>query len=223
MFRVTARTVLELGSELISSDIIAFYELVKNGFDAGSKEGVSIDFEIVLRRNAYLPLRRRVVQLVSAAEVNASALKALRATLLAAADPTASATIRSLYVSLLQSAETPAALLKQFDEAYRACNRIIVSDVGHGMSRDDLAKKFLVIGTAVRKVVVDAAILRGDAVTPFLGEKGIGRLSAMRLGQRLRVETAREADCEVNLLELDWRRFEELDAMLEGHHGPALR
>ena len=29
--------VLELGSELISSDIIAFYELIKNGIDAGSK------------------------------------------------------------------------------------------------------------------------------------------------------------------------------------------
>ena len=33
MFKITARTVLELGSELISSDIIAFYELIKNGFE----------------------------------------------------------------------------------------------------------------------------------------------------------------------------------------------
>lgn len=48
MFKVTARTVLELGSELISSDVIAFYELVKNGFDAGTKSGVEIRFDIVL-------------------------------------------------------------------------------------------------------------------------------------------------------------------------------
>jgi hypothetical protein len=34
VFRVNARTVLELGSELISSDIIAFYELIKNVADA---------------------------------------------------------------------------------------------------------------------------------------------------------------------------------------------
>ena len=38
LFKVTARTVLELGSELISSDVIAFYELIKNGFDASLLE-----------------------------------------------------------------------------------------------------------------------------------------------------------------------------------------
>lgn len=30
MFRVSARTVLQLGAELISSDGITFYELIKN-------------------------------------------------------------------------------------------------------------------------------------------------------------------------------------------------
>ena len=36
-FRVAARTLLHLGAELISSDAVAFYELIKNGFDAGSR------------------------------------------------------------------------------------------------------------------------------------------------------------------------------------------
>ena len=62
MFRITARTVLELGSELISSDIIAFYELIKNGFDAGTKSGVDIHFNIVLRRNYYLSARERALK-----------------------------------------------------------------------------------------------------------------------------------------------------------------
>ena len=55
MFTVTARTVLELGAELISSDVIAFYELIKNGFDAGSKNGVAIRFETLLKRRRRLP------------------------------------------------------------------------------------------------------------------------------------------------------------------------
>src|SRR3989338_1692695 len=59
MFKITARTVLELGSELISSDIIAFYELIKNGFDDGTTNGVEVRFNILLRRNAYLSLRSR--------------------------------------------------------------------------------------------------------------------------------------------------------------------
>jgi hypothetical protein len=57
MFKVSARTVLELGSELISSDIIALYELIKNGFDARTTSGVEIHFNVVLRRNAYLSLK----------------------------------------------------------------------------------------------------------------------------------------------------------------------
>lgn len=62
MFHITARTVLELGSELISPDIIAFYELIKNGFDAGSKTGVDIRFDIVVSRHAGLKLHDRIAK-----------------------------------------------------------------------------------------------------------------------------------------------------------------
>lgn len=62
MFRITARTVLELGSELISSDIIAFYELIKNAFDARTKSGVNVQFDIVLSRHVYLTLQERIAQ-----------------------------------------------------------------------------------------------------------------------------------------------------------------
>ena len=48
-FRVAARMILELGAELISSDAVALYELVKNSVDAGSK-WVSISIQVVLRR-----------------------------------------------------------------------------------------------------------------------------------------------------------------------------
>src|SRR4051794_25727793 len=41
-FEISARTVLQLGGELISSDGVAFYELIKNAVDAGSEE-VQVD------------------------------------------------------------------------------------------------------------------------------------------------------------------------------------
>ena len=63
MFKVSARTVLELGSELISSNAIAFYELIKNGVDAGTKDGVTIKFKVVLARRDYLELRHTVNRL----------------------------------------------------------------------------------------------------------------------------------------------------------------
>lgn len=45
-FKVSARTILLLGAELISSDAIAFYELIKNAFDAGSPR---VDIDVVAR------------------------------------------------------------------------------------------------------------------------------------------------------------------------------
>ena len=45
-FRISERTVLELGAELISSDQVAVYELVKNAIDAKSDGGVEIVFSI---------------------------------------------------------------------------------------------------------------------------------------------------------------------------------
>ena len=46
-FKITARVISHLGAELISSDEIAIYELVKNGFDAGSQVvEVSISYKV---------------------------------------------------------------------------------------------------------------------------------------------------------------------------------
>ncbi len=83
------------------------------------------------------------------------------------------------------------------------------------MSEQDLIDNYLVIGTASRKRAIDAALSSSSGKPPFLGEKGIGRLSAMRLGEKLRVETAMWTDKTLNVLEIDWSAFNDLDAMLD--------
>jgi hypothetical protein len=52
-FKFAARTLLELGKELISSDEVALYELIKNGVDAGSPR-IGINAEVVIPHSAYL-------------------------------------------------------------------------------------------------------------------------------------------------------------------------
>jgi signal transduction histidine kinase len=207
-FQISARTVLELGSELISSDIIAFYELVKNAFDAGSKTGVDIRFDIPLRRNAYLRLR------ASASSPDTS-LSVIRSDLESALDPTASASALDRIKAQIAALSDKDGFLELLDEAYRSCNTITIEDNGSGMSLDDLRQNYLVIGTPSRKKAIDDAIASCAPHTPYLGEKGIGRLSAMRLGERLLVETARRENPTLNLLEIDWRRFGEIGAMVE--------
>ena len=206
MFKITARTILELGSELISSDIIAFYELIKNGFDAGTRDGVNIQFNIVIRRNAYLELRGKALSSPKSTSGVVS---------LAEAALNIDAPIELLEKSraLLQQAATGQQLVAALDQIYEM-SRIVVSDAGSGMSVDDLNDNFLVIGTASRKREVDKALRTGETKSPFLGEKGIGRLSAMRLGDTLRVETARATDRYLNCLDIDWSDFAQIDAML---------
>lgn len=206
MFKITARTVLELGSELISSDIIAFYELIKNGFDAGTKDGVEIHFNVVIRRNAYLDLRRKALTASSStSEIATLAQEALNAD--------ASVELLDKSKALLQELTTSQQLADALDQIYEM-SHIVISDTGSGMSVDDLNNNFLVIGTASRKREVDKALQAGESKSPFLGEKGIGRLSAMRLGDMLRVETAQAGDTHLHTLEIDWSDFAQIDAML---------
>lgn len=211
MFKICARTVLELGAELISSDVIAFYELIKNAFDAGSPTGAEIRFEITLRRNDYLRFRRH-------ANEGAIPLDRLRSDIENALDPSAPQQALSAFRLAIKDAENHNALVEALDHAYATENQIVISDEGTGMSQQKLIDNYLVIGTASRKRAIDDALVNSsdyNGLTPYLGEKGIGRLSAMRLGDRLTVETAEKGDKRLNLLSIDWTAFSNLDAMLD--------
>lgn len=207
LFKVSARTILELGSELISSDIIAFYELIKNGFDAGTKSGVTVHFDIVLSRKHYLHHSRLLAK--------GGSLSTLKAGIVEGLSGNASEAAKAVFRDSIEAATSIADLKSRLDRAHADFNTIRVSDSGSGMSLQDLQRNFLVIGTSSRKKAVEAALAKGEERSPFLGEKGLGRLSAMRLGERLRVETARASDKTLNVLEIDWRAFADLDAMLD--------
>jgi signal transduction histidine kinase len=218
VFKVNARTVLELGSELISSDIIAFYELIKNAFDAGSKSGAEIHFNIVFRRNDYLRLKARAIQANDAGGSKTERLNRLndiKSSAIRVLDPAAGSDRVTACSTTINAAESLEDLVARLDACYSTANTIEISDVGSGMSLAEITKNFLTLGTPARKREVDRAMAAGEKKSPFLGEKGIGRLSVMRLGDRLRLETARAEDTYLNLLDVDWRQFEGIDTMLE--------
>ena len=212
MFRVSARTVLQLGAELISSDAIAFYELIKNAFDAGSKR-------VIVRVVERVPF-------VEVADLKADlqAVKDLPATNKAAQGAVQAAQTKieevavsnapdiSEYLEQVVAAKSSPALLALLDEAAS----IEFADTGEGMSLRELSDVYLTIGTSSRvKTRVSRAATHGNG-RPVLGEKGIGRLSAMRLGMGLRVKTTKKGERNWHLLDVDWRAFaEDLDAMIE--------
>lgn len=191
MFRITARTVLELGSELISSDIIAFYELIKNGFDARTKAGVDVRFDIVLSQRTYLRLQKTIA--------SREDLEILKAQIKSELLSTASEGAREKFAAAIDKAKSISSLSREFERAQKRYNTITVSDSGVGMSLADLERNFLVIGTPSRRKEVEAALKRGDEQTPYLGEKGIGRLSAMAANRSASCKRCLPTNCATDL------------------------
>ena len=199
-FKVTARTLLHLGAELISSDGVALYELVKNAFDARSKR-VAIEVVRILKalpESISAELRNEVVP--AEADIPAGLMEAIEVEFDATAPGSAD------WLETARAAKSMGELRRLVTSA----NLIIVEDSGEGMSLHDLREIYLTIGTRSR--------LKSPRTKeqPMLGEKGLGRLAVMRLGERVCIRTSKESDTHWNVLEIDWSMFSHSsDALLE--------
>lgn len=198
-FKFAARALLELGKELISSDEVALYELIKNAVDAKSPS-IEIDLNVVL---AYHHLTAAFDDLEEG-----SSKQEIIARLRARVDPNASSSQSEEFFQLLEEAPSSKKGFREaLLEAYEQYNWIEIADEGHGMSFKELNDVFLTVGTRSRRA---SNIAGGE----FLGDKGVGRLSTMRLGDRLLVTTTRAGDDYFNELSIDWSQFSH-DSKLE--------
>lgn len=200
-FEISARTILHLGADLISSDAVALYELIKNSIDARSANGVDVVVEIVIKASDFAAV-------ISLAETGGVALDALKSEVRKRIQADAPKELKDEFLNAVDASKNSSQFILNLKSAYRFNNRIIVSDAGHGMSASDLKNIYLTIGTTSRTREVLAAVKDGEKKAPYLGEKGVGRLSAMRLGRHLRVETATVDDERINVLVIDWTEFE---------------
>lgn len=87
--------------------------------------------------------------------------------------------------------------------------RIEVWDDGHGMDVPTLQRSWLDIATDTKRRKP-----KSDGGRRVLGEKGIGRLAAARLGDELLLVTRKTEAQEVSLL-IDWSQFDQEDAYLD--------
>jgi len=219
-FRIAARTILHLGAELISSDGIALYELIKNAYDARSPN-VRISVVMALSRRAQRDTLNSIAESRAQREDavgRKQRLSSLRERCLA--DIEEAAPTAEKLREALRSVKT----LEDLEDAVLDANWISVADQGKGMSLATLDEAFLTIGTRSKRRLKDPMQRVEDTDAPddgraILGEKGIGRLSAMRLGDRLRVLTAEKGDRNWNELDIDWSLFNHAsDALVEDIH-----
>ncbi|ESZ86688.1 MAG: hypothetical protein Q27BB25_12895 [Blastomonas sp. CACIA14H2] len=208
-FKITARTLLELGAELIGSDAVALYELAKNSVDARSPV-VRIRVQSVLPYSRF----RHAIDLVDQGEMP---LAEIRQNIEQWILPDAPAGAARPLLAALTGAMDASDFRRLLVEGYRDINFVEVSDDGEGMSLHDLEEIFLTIGTRSRRKEKSAwSDQDDDPSRTLLGDKGVGRLSVMRLGEHLSVRTTKAGESRWNDLAIDWTRFShDSDALLE--------
>ncbi len=190
-FKFAARTLLELGKELISSDEVALYELIKNSIDAKSST-VEIEFNICLLKSDYETALQSLAREQNFGSVRNFVISQLQ--------PGAKTVELDKFKSDIELTTDTKTFKSALTQAYNTYNWIEVRDLGRGMSVLDLDQIYLVVGTrSKRKENLEGA--------QYLGDKGVGRLSAMRLGDKLKVITTTKDDSNLNILEIDWSRF----------------
>lgn len=207
-FRIRARTLLELGAELISSDALAIYELVKNSIDAGSPT-VRITVQSILQYSRYRQALELADGIAAGDEGDAAAtLAGLKRDVegwLANDSPPG---VPRAFMTQLGQPSTVDKFKVALAGAYEKYNFIEVSDEGEGMGLEDLGDAFLTIGTRSRRREKSTWDPRkADPERMLLGDKGVGRLSAMRLGDRIDVRTSKKGEKRWSELGIDWRRF----------------
>lgn len=201
-FKITARTILQLGAELISSDAIAFYELIKNAFDAKSKR---VTVRVVIRFEKRILDSFLEESKIFKSDAKPEIFREFKERVL-------SKILSDTYnIDLFKEKLDKADSIDKLKRILQDSNYILISDSGDGMSLDDLEDIFLTIGTTNRRKQ-----RKDNPDDVVLGEKGLGRLSVMRLGDRLKVETSQAGDPAINVIDIDWTAFShDSDALLD--------
>lgn len=203
-FRIAARAMLQLGAELITSDEMALYELIKNAFDAGSSRA-TVAISAPADAGAVALIREQVA--TDGLDKN-TALERLEKAL--SKDLTLDQRAKALE-AFYESSSTRESLVEYLSEFLRDNFWIEIRDTGVGMSARDLHDKFMVVGTP-NKLLEKRVQQAGSRV--ILGEKGIGRLSMMKLGSQAEVRSKVAGSRIWNSISFDWTKFDDPQAFL---------
>jgi signal transduction histidine kinase len=212
-FKFAARVLEHLGAELISSDDVAIYELVKNGFDATPRGSgpVIVKVEVEYRVDTVViaaaqKLIHGAFKVENGNIPNANIVDALRNHKL----PGGRLLFDDSTLRLVEQRLPSTGAIEDFVGAIGAVNSITITDAGKGMHEAELVEFFLTIGTTHRYMQHKHHAEKGtdyeNGVIPT-GEKGIGRLSMMRLGEDAEIQTRTAGDKSEHVLTINWRLF----------------
>jgi signal transduction histidine kinase len=191
--------VFRLGDELITNDVQALVELVKNAYDADSSTA-----SIEIRTDVWTdPLTGAEVP-----EPEPEPAPGHETEL----DPATQELEGGRPDTDGDSAED-AHRRAEVDDRDRPVQGIItIRDRGTGMTHADLVRGWLTVSASDKRAMKKAGRTTAKDRTP-LGDKGLGRLGAQRLGHILDVETTPEHEEVTYSLSIPWRDYESANAL----------
>lgn len=198
-FRIAARALRQLGAELITSDDIALNELIKNAFDAKSPRvtiKISSPFDI--------DTRKIVEKFKSSNFEGKDDLLELKKHLLPQIDEAL------LIENINKSKKTKDKKETIIEKVITNLCFIEVEDNGYGMNPQELRDSFLVVGTPFKWLMK-----KDKSDGSLLGEKGVGRLSIMRLGKYAFLRSGKKGDNYSSSINFDWSQFDDPGKFLD--------
>ncbi|MGC3818899.1 sensor histidine kinase [Acinetobacter sp. G11] len=207
-FKIAARTLRHLGAELITSEEMALNELIKNAFDAKSPR-----VKIEINYPANLKKLESLIKLILSGQVfPEDAKNSLKECCKDYYKDEEDINffieeIYELFIKIFNTQEECAKVLEEIKNKYYS---IIITDTGYGMKKTTLENVFLTIGTNSKLNKLNHLEER-----PLLGEKGIGRLSMMRLGNKSIVQSKTLEEKSLNQISFNWEDFNNPNLFLE--------
>lgn len=210
-FQVHPSVLFKLGADLVTDDTQALTELIKNAYDAGSATAI-----VAVETQSYFRLR------TGASVPEPDALEELARTQRAATvESQVNGTVdhHTKEPTSTGTDETPSAQPVSGAEAVKSAQaldpvvqgRITLRDTGHGMTEQEVIDGWLRISASQKRrrkqeLKSNPALRREHERYP-LGDKGLGRLAAQRLGQAITLTTKREGQPGVSIT-ICWSDYE---------------
>lgn len=203
-FKIAARALRQLGAELITSNNIALNELIKNALDAKAKR-VKIKVQ-----NPFLANPNEIIKILLSkgkSDLDTAVRELVIPGNIDLLDDFESSVNKEKYLSV-DNENWKSYLTETVKKLINTYCFMTIEDDGCGMSKKVLEDAFLVIGTPNKW-------LAKDSDENLLGEKGVGRLSMMRLGRYATVSSTVLGSSEYNSISFDWSDYDNPDLYLD--------
>ena len=190
--RVDAHVLVQLGSELVTDAEQAILECVKNSYDA---DAPWCRIEIDTKENG------------TATETGPATLRNFK-------EP-----FETVSVEILDSSGTPVlastkiAMDSTVERRLHYNGRITIEDNGDGLSPDKVRDAWLVISSSGKRAAHGFQKNKTKLGRTPLGDKGLGRLGSMKLGDILRIETSTAPDQPIAMAQFRWTDCESADVV----------